>query len=531
MFYLTQAGTDLQVLDADGVIQQTLTLPSGVTLDATKRGRFAILGQQIVLVNSPTQNLWIDPTDFTVRAMGILPPIGIPTVAAGSGTGLTGGYRVKVSFAIKNEDGTIINESPLGPQSASVTLANNSLDISNIPVSVNSAVNCRRIYRTVADGSIFFAMFDLDDNETTAVSTAMTDAALELLPADTELGNPPGTLPGTALSLIVAWRNRLWARSANVEDGDQALFSDFDRFYAWSIENELLANPVGEDKFGIVAYMPRRDELVMLKRRRVMKITGFSEDDFEVITVAEGVGCIATESVVVVRDVGYWLGPDGVYSYGPDGVAPISDNVKPWFQTDTYFDRTLFPDAVGSYNPFTDCYELQIGTQWVSYDIRRKEWLGIHATSKFTPTVRALLSLDSGELRPTVASADGYLYQQNQAGAADGGDTGIAISWKTKAFAGQNPKAEKFWGKPTVYLKRQSATAGDITVTPQVGDYGAVAGDTLALTQQQDQVELDRLGEGRIAQLTFAHSLVGEDVDLHGFELPFSVVGQRPNPR
>lgn len=530
MFYIVQAGTALQVLDADGALQQTLTLPSGVTIDATKRGRFAILGQQIVFVNAPTQNLWIDPVDFTVRAMSILPPSVIPTVAAGAGTGLTGTYRVKVSFAIKNEDGTILSESPLGPQSLPITLANTSLDISNLPISTNSAVNCRRIYRTVADGSVFFAMFDLDDNETTSCSTNMADAALELLPADTELGNPPGTLPGSGLELITTWRNRLWAKSQLVADADQILFCDFDRFYAWSIENELLAQPVGEDRFGIVAYAARRDELVVMKRRRLMKVTGFSEEDFAVIVIAEGVGCIATDSAVVVRDTVYFLGADGVYSYGAEGVKPISENVKPWFQTDTYFDREDFPDAVGSYNPFTDCYELQIGNQWVSYDIKRQEWLGIHSTNKYTPTVRALLSLDSGELRPAIGSEDGYIYQQNQPGASDGG-TAIVISWKTKPFAGQNPQVEKFWGKPTIHLKNQGPLAGDVTVTPQVGDYGEVAQDTMALTQRQDHVDLDRLGQGRIAQLTFEHAIDGEDVDLHGFELPFSVVGPRPPSR
>ena len=129
-----------------------------------------------------------------------------------------------------------------------------------------------------------------------------------------------------------------------------------------------------------------------------------------------------------------------------------------------------------------------------------------------------------------IASSDGFLYQQNQSGASDAGSA-IPISWQTKAYCGQNPKAEKFWGKPTVYLKKQGATAGAITVTPQVGDYGVPAQAAMSLTQREDQVELDRLGEGRIAQLTFTHAIDGEDVDIHGLEMPFSYTGTRPNPR
>ena len=43
MFYLAQAGSSLQRVDPDGTVT-TLTLPSGVTIDATINGIFAVLG-------------------------------------------------------------------------------------------------------------------------------------------------------------------------------------------------------------------------------------------------------------------------------------------------------------------------------------------------------------------------------------------------------------------------------------------------------------------------------------------------------
>jgi hypothetical protein len=539
MFYIVQAGAALQVVDTTGAIFQTLTLPTGVTIDATKRGRFAVLGQQIVFVNAGTINLWIDPLDFTVRPMSILPPVSAPTLAVGAAGALTGAYRMRVSYGIKDEAGVVLLETPLGPPSAPVTLSADMLDFTNVAISPETTVNFRRLYRTVAGGDIYFAMFDLDDNETTAGATNMLDASLELLPADPELGNPPGAVPGTAMELVVAWRNRLWGKSRAASEVDEIKFSDFDRFYAWARANFLNAQPKGEDATGIVLFLPRRDELVVVKRRRVMKVTGFSEDDFEVIVVAEGVGGIASDSGVIVRDVGYFLGTDGVaYSIGPDGLLPISnDKVDPWFKSDTYFNRALFPDAIGGYNPATDCVEWQLAAagssvldRWVAYDIRRKEWLGPHYTDKFTPTARALLADEDGESRPVIGSSDGKLYMQNQAGASDGATTAIPISWQTKAFNGNAPKLEKFWGKPTFHVKNQGFSAGAVTVTPQVGELGTPAGDPLLLPQNTSDSELDRLGSGQTAQLTFTHSTNAEDVDLRGFELPYVITGDRPTP-
>ena len=122
MFYLVQAGTSLQLVKSDGTIV-ALTLPSGVSIDSTKRAVSAVLGSAVVIANSPSVNLWLDPVDFTVRTLSILPPLSAPDVAAGASTGLTGAYRVKVSYAVKDEAGAVLNESPLSAQSVSVTLA------------------------------------------------------------------------------------------------------------------------------------------------------------------------------------------------------------------------------------------------------------------------------------------------------------------------------------------------------------------------------------------------------------------------
>lgn len=527
--YAIQAGTTLQFMQPDGTLS-TLTLPDSHTVSGSIRGRWAILGQQLVFVRAGSVNLSIDPYTSTVYPLNLLPPIAPPTLAAGSGTGLTGDYRRRASYAIKDAAGQIINESPLSPRSLAVTLANEDLATTLIPISGQSQVNCRRLYRTAADGEEYFHELDIDDNETTAFTNALPDASLSLLPSDPTLGNPPGTMPGTSLSLITEWNNRLWAVSSRYDERHQLLYTEDGTTYAWG--NLLLIASDGEDDIGITGLIRRRDELGVCKRNRVLKIVGDSNEDFQIIVVAEGVGCVAPDSIVVVRDVGYFLAEDGVYAFGPDGVRCLSrDQVDSWFNSDTYFQRASFDQAVGGYNPVTDTYDLHLPAQgqatlnrWVSYDIRRQEWTGIHLTGKFTPSARALLYDANNVELPTIGGTDMYLYKMNQTGASDGG-TAITIDWLTKFFSASAPDITHAWLQPTVYTKIQAA--GALTVTPKVGGLGASAGSAKSIDMTADRNRLSRFGVGRLLQLRFQHSTDAQDVELYGFELPYTEVGRR----
>jgi hypothetical protein len=531
-YAIVRAATSLQIVQPDGTLT-TLTLPSGVTLDSSRPARFAILGRHILMVNSPSINLHIDTSDFTVRPMSLKPPVESPVLSAGTGgTGLTGNYRGGVSFAIKNpDDGTILNESPMSPISIVQALSNESLRWSGIPISEQAAVNTRRLYRTAAGGSVLFHEADIDDNTTTSIETQLADAGLSLLPEDQELGTPPGTIPGTFLKIIVSWGGRLWAVSDWLGRRDTVLYTEDGQFYAWG--NEFPIAPVGFDNVGVTGFVPRRDELIILKQAHIAKIKGDSDANFEVIDMAVGPGCVAPDSVVVVRDVGYFLGKDGVYSVGPQGVQLISrDKVHPWFTTDTVFNRSEFPNAKGGYNPITDTYDLHLAAanqttlnRWVSYDIRRGEWLGPHLTGKFTPSHRALL-YDSNSLeRPTIAGADGHLYEMNQSGASDGGDTAIAIDWLTKYFSAGAPDIYHHWGDGALLLKKQNA--GSLTLTPAVGDIGVAPATARTVAMSRYRVRVGRFGDGNLLQIRFQHSTDAEDVELYGLEIPYFEIGRR----
>jgi hypothetical protein len=536
MFYLVQAGSALQIVKSDGTIASTLALPTGVTVDATRRAKSAVLGSNVIIVNSPSQNLWLDPLTFVLRPMAILPPIGPPNAAAGASTGLTGAYQWKVSYGIKDDAGAIINESPLTPASLTVTLANQDGSLTNIPISPNTYVNCRRIYRTAAGGTIFFRVFDIDDNFTTAILDSVSDASTDRLPEEPTLGNPPGSMSGVRLKLLVTWKNYLWGVGDRFDLLDVLKYSEDNQFYAWGAANFFNIYPVGEDAFGITGFLARRDALGVLKRQLLTKVIGSSPADFEVKTVVDKVGCIAPESCTVIRDVGYWLAEDGVYKWSDDGVECITrEKVDAWFTTDTYFNRSKFPDALGAYNPLTNAFELQLAAagstdldRWISFHIDKQEWLGPHKTGAFTPTARALLRSDANALRPVIAGSDGYLYLQNQTTPSDVAAAANAIDAivEPKWHHGKAPNVEHFFG--ALFLLTRIESAGQqMTITPYTGGLDAAAGVAMTSDLTLGRQRLGIIGTGRLARLQFRQNTVAQRFLLYGYEFPMHELGVR----
>jgi len=543
MFYLIQAGATLQAMNDAGTIV-AITLPSGVTVSASKVMKAAVLARQLLVVYAPSKNLWIDPVDLTARSMAILPPSTVPTVAAGGsagvGLGLTGKFMAKYSFAIKDSAGTIKNESPKSDSSLEVTLTDQKLAISAITVSADADVNCRRIYRTAADGTVFFHDQDIDDNVTTAIETATSDAALSLLPADPDIQLPPGSVNGTALRIITQWKGRAWAVSDAAGERDDVIYTLPNKFYAWAQLNNFPINP-GEDSFGVVAFAARRDALGILKRTRVVKIVGSTEAGFEPVDVAEKIGCVAVGSVIVVRDKAYWLGLDGVYRWDDDGVVNLTRaTVDPWFTTDTYFNRERFPNAFMSYDPLVNMLKLNLAAVGASTENR---WIGIslegddprifgpYQTAAFTPTARVLSQDDESRFRPLIGGSDGYVYLENQTVSSDiaGGTlvaSAISSLAKTKWHSKKNPKVTHYFGELSVLSRIESA--GALVITPYVGGLDAGAGATFSHDLTLGYERLGRLGVGRLASLEFSQATAGRRWLVFGYDIePLHEVGWR----
>ena len=550
MFYLVHAGTSLQVVSETGTLFTTITLPAGVTLVDTLPARFAVLTQQVVVANAVSVNIWIDPTDFSARILGIPAPVDAGVASAGGAGLLTGAYAYVYTFTQKIS-GVLVNESPPSPMSNTVTLADDEL-AGTIDVSTEADVTGRRIYRTAAGGTDYFMSIDVDDNTSTSFVDNTTDEALADEPLDTTRGNAPGGTDGSnRLYLLVEWKDYLWGVCSDADQVDNVYYTDLDQIYAWSLFNLFPATPKGADAFGVTGFIPRRDALGVGKRDRLIKITGSSDADFQVLTVYVNVSLISQDSVVVVRDAAYFLGSDGVYRWDDTGVSCISrPKVDPWFTTSLVFDRTQFASAFAGWNPLTNGYRLNLvptggsaPTAWVEYAIDTDSWFGPHGTAAFAPSCRALLRADDAVLRPAMGGADGFLYLENQAGGADVdgpllGTHAIAANVQLRWIAGSEGDldATHYFGRVVVLARVEApgttlTLGGTLGVPPTAGlptpVLNAVVLPLTADLTQGRQV-LGRIGVGNALSLTIAQATVGQQFLVYGLQfLETFVVGIR----
>lgn len=530
-YLITQGGTSLYKVDIVTGTATALSLPTGVTLSSTRKPKFAVLNQWVVVVNSPTRNLAIDP-EGTVRVMVPRPPSAPPTAVAGSSTGLTGAYRYAVTNVVLNSDGELLMESPLGPLSKSVTLANNDASLTDIEVSLDS-ISARRLYRTLSGGAEpdLFHVMDIDGNVATAVLDNISDASLELLPvAASTLVTPPGTLPGMRFKNIVEWKSRLWAISDNPSLIDTVFATETNKVYAWA--NQLVAYPTGQDKRGLVGFAVRKNALGLLKRNGLWQIAGTSGSTGVAIAnvslqqVANAPGSLSEDTILTVPgDKVLYLGRDGVYEWSDGGVVNVSkDQVHPWFTTDTYFNRTRFANAFARYNEVRNSYCLHLAAagsssedRWVEFNLTNRKWYGPHLTSLFTPSHAFGIVDDDGLPLTFVGGTDGIIYQGNNTTKKDGASTAIAVDCFGPFHSMDEPDIEHFWGRLSVLSKIESA--GTATITPYVGGLDASAGTTLTHTLTTGREQLGVIGDGRLMRLRFQKSTSGQSITIYGYEL------------
>ena len=530
---VAQAGSSLYTINPSTGATTALSLPSGVTLATDRKPRFAVLNQFVVMVNTPSRNLAIDP-EGVVRVLVPRAPVSPVKTAAGASTGLTGAYKVRCSFVVLDSVGNLLMESPLSPESISVTLANQDLAGTLVPISSDS-ISARRIYRTVAGGTSYFQTIDVDGNVVSTFQDNTADAALSILPAQPSiLTAPPGTLESSRLRNIVAWKNRLWASAEDPTTVDDVYYTEDGKVYAWP--NRLTAYPKGYDAEGIVAFAPRRDQLGLLKRTGVWQVTGTSSSNFSVVQIDTQVGrggCVAVDSVVIVNDIAYWLGKDGIYEWGPSGVRCISDEkVGPWFKSDTYFNRSRFPYCAAAYDPVTTSVNFHLAAagssvedRWISYNVTTGAWFGPHKTDLFTPNAVLLGEDSNGVPVSFVGGTDGIIYTRNNTLARDGSNTAIDMDVVTPFFSGNAPDVEHCWGEMSILTRVEAA--GALTVTPYLGRLDATAGMAFTHDQTTGREMLGRPGDGALLKLRLRKNTVNQHAAIYGLEIPFFEIGRR----
>lgn len=538
-FTVVQTHDSLQLVNDLGEMTE-LFLPAGISLRTNTPPRWALFDRMAILVNTPDQPLMIDGNG-TVRLLSPRAPRTGAVLSAQAGGTLSGTYSgVRYTFITVDEVGNLLSESDYSPISTgTAVLTNQFLRAANLDTSPD-AITGRRLYRPTSNGSTLFQWLDLDGNILTQVQDDLSDAGLSLT-ASPILGTPP------YLTHIASFRGRLFG--AGPEDLDRVRYTEAGIRWAWPSDN-LLEIPVkGSDATGITGFLQRREALGVGRQNQLVQITGTGTEDtdvrtidLDVVIVSKEIGITSQESVDVYRDTGFFLWQDGVYRWGPDGLECVSDgradgigNVRSWFASDDYFDRSRFSEAFGLIDPARYKYRLFLydpagNLLWVELDLKDGTWWGPHKTTHFIPKSAFPILLNNVRV-PIIGGTDGEMYQQWETrtdGKGTGADIAHAIPFHVigKRHDMGEADPEKFFGAISVFGAAQAA--GNVAVISKVGELNATRAKTQYHQMTKTRSNLGILGVGKHAQIEFTHETKNQEIELYGYEInPVHIVGTR----
>lgn len=527
---LVQSDDDFYLMGDDGV-STVLTPPTTVTITDTRLPRFDVNGVHAVVVNSVDQGLIVDDAGIMLF-LSPPAPTAAPTLSSGTAGALTGTYSVKYTFAIRDLGGTIVAESGFSPSASTGAIVTKKITASNlalltglVPANYSDRYEVvRRLYRTTTGTATYFLWTTVADNTTTTVTDDTSDAAISLIAADF-LGTAP------FLSHIAAFHERLYG----VDDStnrEVLLYSEASQRWAWPTDNFFTMPQVkGDSQSGITALLPRRDVLGIAKSNMVIQLAGDDDATFNVTILSSSSGCVSQESAAQYRDFWYFLGQDGVYRWGEDGINCISDGkVRSWFTTDDYFDRASFADAFGTIDITRKVYKLFLiepgettSNVWVEFDIESGTWWGPHRTDATVFTSALTIANDT----PLIGEGtDDGLVLIDTLDRNDLDTDAIEVDAPLAPLKVSDPPETTYFGM--LLLEVEPQLDGQLSVFPIVGEPDDNEDPVFTHDLTVGTAALGRLGYGRFLSLRFYSNTIDQVLQLLGFEVdPVNTVGRR----
>lgn len=374
-----------------------------------------------LIIGFPSGNVMIEGTES--RQLGITPPDTAPTAAAGAAGALTGDYEYMVTFY---RSGNYPCESNPSPESTAVTLSSEKCDLSAIPTSADPKVNARRLYRTKANGAIFYWLVDIEDNTTTTYEDNYTDD---------ELGDEVSydRLPPPSGKYFEVWDSRLWI-AGNTEFPNLLFFTNLGTAEEWGSSNFLNVKRRESDTIQqIKAY---GDKLYVFKRNSVHVVEKAGDSLYEVTQLPQNIGTDAPWSVAVCDNLLIWKSEYGIEVFnGVRCYRPIpSEAIR---RTIASINQEHLDYCIGGHNMTDGEYWLTVPTG--SDSTRDKTIVFNYLDNTFTTYVfaKTINSIYGHKdyiegLRMLLGTSDGYLYAWAD-GWTDAG-TNISANFRTKWF-------------------------------------------------------------------------------------------------
>lgn len=298
----TAAGTLLKRTTGDVITSIASGLGADVWAD------FVSTNEVVFFTNGRVQRKF-DGTSLT--KMGIdRPTVGSLAGTAGAAGDPNGTYELRVTFA---NSSTGHESSASNTAAATVTVTNDVIDWSNIPVSSDTQVDLVYLYvRNVATQRFFYRAGSVTNGTTTA-STDFDDENLTVQ-APTTISNDP---PPVATKFLTYKDGRIFAATATALYYTPPLQHE-----AFDLTNRVETFSDGQPITGIRAF---KDSLLVFKADRTYVIRGIDPDTWTIDVLDGRHGCGSHRTIIEGGLWLYWWGRHGLYRW--DGLSTDVDDI------------------------------------------------------------------------------------------------------------------------------------------------------------------------------------------------------------
>ena len=231
---------------------------------------------------------------------------------------LTGNYKLVVCYVKDIGEGMWIESQP-SPGTSSVTVNNGWLKWTNIPVSTDANVKKRNLYRTVANGEIYYYLTTIEDNTTTVYEDHNFDEAL-----GDELDE--NRVPPPNCDFITEMNGTTFYVGLKTEQHKIAYSTQGFPYYVPALNR--LEVGTGKDKF--TGILRAENTLLLFKANEIWALMGVDATTFTIQCLSPRIGCVNGDTLQLLSGYCFFVSNRGleVMTTGGQFLSPtLSDDV------------------------------------------------------------------------------------------------------------------------------------------------------------------------------------------------------------
>lgn len=372
----------------------------------------------------------------------------------GTGTNFSSGdiYSYKVTYGSKY--GHVSNA---GPASIDLTLSasRSTINLTGIPVSSDSQVISRTLWRTVGNGALHLFLATINNNTDTTYSDTTADVGLgdTSPPFEGDVSDDNSVPPKAAI--VKRWKDTIFL--AGLPDRPEVI--------AWSDQNEPESFPtLNEAQLDgkLTAIYETYSGLVIETETGKWQVTG-ENPDFRFDKIISNIGCVGRRAAGQTRIVGYAIDREGMRLYDLNNPTKISEIIRDKFDSFNKVNIELIhsahsknrnlivmcvPNSNGEYKGNNFIYQYPVD------DVYKGWWWELDLPDSINPLHIQEIEDTNGDFKLYMGCDDGMIYELFKTGTrnwelVNGSTEAVTMQFRTKYFrAADNPETgEEFTGR------------------------------------------------------------------------------------